>query len=236
MAAERGDPSRRAVDPFVAGVSDGVAHGYQAVERVVSGLHQSLRIQARPALPSAQFTAQGTQIPPRQTTYGQPATLALVDDLAAIFAELLTRAGDAAQEISHAITTQQQAGASARQDCISRLLLSATPGKTASVQFDFWNTQAVALRPVGFAATDFIGDAGRIGNDVVRFDPPVIEFLRPGDGASVSVEVAVPEQAAAGLYRALVQAEPGNATVVLELTVSAPAQAASSASSEAPPR
>jgi hypothetical protein len=44
------NPTRRAIDPFVAGVSDGVAHGYQAIENVVWGLQESLRLQTRPRM------------------------------------------------------------------------------------------------------------------------------------------------------------------------------------------
>jgi hypothetical protein len=244
MADEAGYPPRRAVDPFVAGVSDGVAHGYQAVEHVVRGLHESLLMQARPPLQSSRLrtpgvyvspgaaqaprtpgqTATGQTAPARQPAYPRPAALGLADELAVIFAELLARAGDAAQQIASAIA-QQQAGTATGQAAVHTMTAGGTPGETVSFAFDLWNTQAAAMRNVSFSATDLIGPDGRIDSDLVAFDRAQVEFLRPGDSVAVNLEIPIPPDAPAGVYRGLALAEPGDAAVLLEVKVVAPQRA-----------
>lgn len=273
-------PARSAIDPFVAGVSDGVAHGYQAIEHVVWGLQESLRMQARPRLargplgmrpPVTRYgrPAGGRPVPPRApvagrppgtramqpqtqaptdahplgpgavgypgggyaggySPYGRPLALGLLDDLSAVFVDLLNRAAGAAHDVADAITQQTHYGsaAGAPSGCIPELALAAPAGQHATVRFNLWNTGAGALRSVRFDATDLLGSAGRIGIKTISFTPALVDFVRPGGSAVVVIVVAVPPEAVPGVYRGLVQAEPGDSCVILELTVADPAATA----------
>jgi hypothetical protein len=210
MTTPRGEPPH----PFVSGVSDGAWYGYQALERVIEGLAESLRLQARTGAPRQvrRPYPRAGQTPPR-------ATPALVDELAYVFAQLLGRAGELAQEVSGSIV--HQAESARAEPCIPQLPLEAAAGTRACVQFKVWNTGSTVLRQVTLTPTDLIGAAGRIGSKAVTFAPPIATDIRQNAAASVEVNVAVPPQAVPGLYRGLVQAEPGDTCAVLELTVTA---------------
>src|SRR3981081_3568908 len=100
MTGERG---RTRIDPLVAGVSDGVSYGYQALERVLQGLAESLQVQARAGAPRRASPAPqpGEALVP---TGPRPAgVLGLVDELAQVFAELLGRGGELAQDVARSI-------------------------------------------------------------------------------------------------------------------------------------
>jgi hypothetical protein len=156
--------------------------------------------------------------------YERPLGLGLLDDLGAVFVDLLQRAAEAARDVADTITQQTHHGAG--DECITELCASARPGETANVRFNLWNTGAGALRSVRFQTTDLLGASGPIAMTVVSFTPAVVDFVRSRDAAPVAISIAVPNTTAPGVYRGLVQAEPGDDCVVLELTVLDPGPAA----------
>jgi hypothetical protein len=122
------------------------------------------------------------------------------------------------QEIAHAI--EGQAGAApAAAGMPPPLRLEGRAGERVQDKFSLWNTSAGALRPVRLHATDLSGGGGAIPSKAIKFDPELVEHIRPGDGATVTVTVTIPKRTAEGTYRGLVQSEPGDACLILELNV-----------------
>ena len=79
------------------------------------------------------------------------------------------------------------------------------PGGLAVIEFSLVNDDNRPA-PVAFFCTGLVGDAGaRIGADQVSFEPPALT-LAPGLTHRVSVQIAVPAQAAPGLYAGLMRA------------------------------
>jgi hypothetical protein len=223
-ATRQGQSTRRGYDPLVAGISEGVAAGYQALEHVVDGFRESVQHRGDPGSPRE---GGGRQGPGGDRAYPAP-PFDIVDDLATIFAEFLARAGEVAQATAKAIGertwTPTHPG---RSDVLD---LDGAAGARAVVEFTVWNNGAKALKEVAFASTDLISVNGRIDADAVSFDPSYIERIAIGAKATVNIIVAVPDDADPGTYRGLVVAEPGGAWAVLELNVElmtvAPATAA----------
>jgi hypothetical protein len=235
MATEHGEDRRRSIDPFFVGVSDGVAAGYQALERVVEGLQESLRLRAETSGRPVSVTPRGDRRRGARSAVGgarsagarseragsgrRPEPLDLVDQLASMFAELLSRGGELAQDVAESIAEQASAGPSA--GCVPELLLEAVPDQEKTVEFSVWNTGATLLREVTLSATELIGEGLRAPPDVISFAPPLIDHLSPGKSATVEVGVKVPADAPEGTYRALIHANPGNTCAVLVVTVTA---------------
>jgi hypothetical protein len=246
MAGEQGDRPRRPIEPLVSVVSDSVSLGYSALELVVEGLRESLRIQSgrsgpgntrparpgrggrggrdafrRPAVPlSSTPRAAGSAAPNLSTS------AALLGDLAAIAAELFSRAGAVAAEVAN--TVSERVAQPAEASSIPELIVDTVAGETATLEFSVWNTGSTALRKVTLQATELIGSEHRALKDAITFRPPIVSQVGPGKFAAVEVDVAVPRSAEPGIYRGLVQAEPGDTCAVLMLEV-APAPAASAA-------
>src|SRR5438132_1105281 len=122
MATDEGGRPRGSIEPLVAGVSDGVAAGYQALELVIEGLRESLRLQSRSAPATPRLAA-------ASPAAGQSVPRGLIEDLAAIIAELLGRAGAIAQDVGQTIGDQSEYRAG--PTCIPELALKARAGKTA---------------------------------------------------------------------------------------------------------
>jgi hypothetical protein len=244
MATDQGGQPRRPIEPLVGVVTDGVALGYQALELVVEGLRESLRIQTSAAQPQA--TGSGR---PRATyrrpskTYGQPAVTvghdqaqpspapppagagagaaassgALISDLAGIASELLTRAAAVAGEVASAAGTRSAQAAAGPS--IPELIVEAPAGENATLEFQVWNTGSSALRTITLNATDLIGADRAAIDNAVSFKPPIVDQLGPGQYATVEIDVAVPKGTTPGNYRGLVQAEPGDTCAVVMLCV-----------------
>jgi hypothetical protein len=230
MATDDGERSRRPIEPLVSVVSDSVALGYSALEHVVEGLRESLRIQsgrggaqqrppARPTVPlsSSSSRARGATAGPRGPSLNTSA--ALLGDLAAIAAELFGRAGAVAAEVAD--TVSERVGQPAEALSIPELTHDAVAGETTTLEFAVWNTGPTALRKVVLGATDLIGAEHRSLKGAIAFRPPIVSQVGPGQSVAVEVDVAVPRRTEPGLYRGLVQAEPGDTCAVLLLNVTA---------------
>jgi hypothetical protein len=201
MADER---RQTRIDPLVEGVTDGVSHGYQALERVLEGLAQSLRVQGRGG-------AAGSGVTPA----GRPSA---VDHSTQIVIELLHRAGDLAHGVAHTVARQAPGGA-AQQAGAHEVVLKAAPGERSSADFKVWNTGPTLLRELTLHASDLHGEGRQIPSTAVTFTPPAVHNVRQSAAAEVQVEVAVPSGAVAGRYRGLIEASPGDTYAVLALTV-----------------
>lgn len=220
MATEDRGQARGPIEPLVSVATEGVALGYQALELVVTGLREGLRLQ--PGSSSGPAATSAAALRARRSTGSGPAAPAraaaggLTSDLAAIAGEVFKRAGAAADEVARAIPKQAQAPGP-----IPELAAEVAAGNTAKVPFSIWNTNPTVLKAVSFAATDLIGvDTSRLGAEIT-FDPPRLGRIGPGKGATVQIMVAVPPGTPAGTYRALVQAEPPDTCAVLQLSVTA---------------
>jgi hypothetical protein len=238
MATEEGGNPRRPIEPLVSVVSDSVSLGYSALELVVEGLRESLRIQpGRGGAPRAGAARAGAARPgaargaaagrptvplsgagnPRNPTGGSSA--ALLGDLAAIAAELFERAGAVAAEVAN--TVSERVSQPADAPSIPELIVDAVAGETTTLEFSVWNTGPTALRKVTLQATDLIGAEHRSLKGAVTFRPPIVAQVGPGKFAAVEVDVAVPRNTEAGIYRGLIQAEPGDTCAVLMIEVKA---------------
>lgn len=241
------------MEPLLTAVTDSVATGYQALEHVIEGLRESLRLQAgsgtrSPAVSAARPTAAfqgGRGAPPAasgqrgrlrpmvpgsprhrpgsHSRAGSPSPAGLVQDLAAIAGDALGVAGTLVEDIAQAIG--EQSHGSGGEECLATLVLCAPAGATATTSFTVWNTGPTLLTDVQLSATDLIGGGlPSLDHDAVAFVPAAIARIGPGKGEPVEISVLVPAEARPGLSRGVVVATPGDACAVLELTVSAAPQ------------
>lgn len=94
------------------------------------------------------------------------------------------------------------------------------PGGLARIEFSLVNDDS---RPASmtFFCTGLVGDAGaRIGAEQISFEPPALT-LAPGLTRRVSVQIAIPAQAAPGLYAGLMRAsqiDPLHAVLMLRVS------------------
>ncbi len=243
MATEQGGQQPRGpMDPLVGVANDGVRLGYQAVELVVEGLRESLRLQSgRTGGQAGAPAASGPTVPLRSAAQppsgsggpsqaggsggssqaGGSTSTGLVGDVAAIVAELLTRAGSVANQVAQTLSEQgsKAAGGAA---AVPELQIPGVAGETTMLEFSIWNTGATALRNITLSATDLVGSGARTPQDAISFKPAVIAQVGPGKAATAEVAIAIPAELPAGTYRGLIQADPGDTCAVIELTVSAP--------------
>ena len=105
---------------------------------------------------------------------------------------------------------------------IPELMVAAAAGQTATLPFSVWNTGPTALRKVTLNATELIGAEQRSLKGTITFRPPIVTRVGPGKFVDVEIDVAVPKTTPPGIYRGLVQAEPGDTCAVLMLEVTAP--------------
>jgi hypothetical protein len=214
MASEKGRTGW-SYDPLVAGIRDGVAAGYDALEYVLEGLSASLDRRSRTGAHRAHGVRHG------EGGYGgrrggRGAPLDVVDDVASIAAEIIGLLGEVAQETAESIT--ERARPARRGECVP-LELMAEPGYEAAVDFHVWNTSSTVLHGIDLVASELVDHDNRIGADAVRFVPARLDRILPGRSATVQVVVTVPRGTTPGTYRGVVQAEPGGAWAVLELEV-----------------
>ena len=241
MASDQEPEPTRAMEPLLAAVSDSVASGYQALEHVIEGLAESLRLQsgavARRPAPSRGVPRQpSVRVSQGRSAFRPPAArpssprapaapravpVGLVQDLAAVFAELLGTAGAFAEEVAQTIA--EQAAGTPDDTCLPVLTARAAPGGTATTDFTVWNTGAAALKGVALQATDLVSASARSPEDAVSFTPAAISWIGPGKGETIAITIAVPKDALPGTYRGVVIAAPGDACAVLELTITEPA-------------
>jgi hypothetical protein len=214
MAGERGGSRRRGYDPLVAGISDGVAAGYRALESVYQGLAESL--ERRPDIGSRRDEGGQRRRSPR----GAGPPLDIIDDLASLIADLLDRAGEVAQETAHSITERSWVPEH-DYEC-PRLGITGEPGAEASADFRVWNTSSKTLARVDLFSTDLLGQEAAISADAVTFAPSYIDRIPPNRSASPKVVVKIPADATEGTYRGVIQAKPGDAWAILEVTVKPP--------------
>ena len=213
-------------DPIVAAISESVDAGYQALEYVLEALRASL--ERRPGAASVRRRAGGRPgargrsrhsngADPDPSASGPAAPSDAVTQVVQIIGELLERAGDVAQVVAKSISdlTWLPEG----MGVPALLADEVAPGKDARLQYRVWNTSSDMLSKVRVVATDLIGDEGRIPASAVTTDPREIDRIQPYRGVNVTLVVSVPSRLAAGTYRGVVKAEPGDAWAVLQLTV-----------------
>jgi hypothetical protein len=238
MATGDRETPRRVIDPFEA-AREGAHVSLDVVERVAEELKQIVRPETSPAPPRERRPRAGT----RRTRGGVAAQASVASEpkpsasspgaegLADILAEFLDRAGEVAQGLAGYL--EREHGQAEAEAC-PRLELEGVAGAPAPGKFRFTNTGAAALRGVDLVATDLIAPSGRIGAERIHFDTEGVERLRPGGSITLEVIVDVPDEALAGVYRGLVQAQsppyasrsageggPAGAWALLVLTVEA---------------
>jgi len=236
MASERGDQPRRPIEPLVSVVTESVALGYEAVELVVEGLRESLRLQTGGRVggararagqpPGGAGGAGGAGGGPRRRhassrEAGRASSGALLGEFAGLAAELLGRAGAIAADIADSAAAH--AAGAPEAPSVPELVVKAEPGGRGGAELSVINHGSTALRHVTIAATDLLG-AGQqvVKKAAITFDPPLVSHVGPGRDAPVDIEVTVPKGTTPGIYRGLVQAEPGDICAVLMLRVTAP--------------
>ena len=215
-SAEQRRSARRSYDPLVAGISEGVAAGYEALDYVVEGLRQSL------PRSGTRDEAAGDRVRSRHGPGGRRpgGPYDVVDDAAIILADLLEGAGEVAREVAE--TIRERRGGPPRPG-VPELELKAAPGERAVVDFRISNTSSKSMKGVKLIAAPLVGGTSMIPAEAVTFEPREIDRIGPNRSTTVKVSVAVPHNVAPGSrYRGLIQAEPGGAHAVLELRVVPP--------------
>ena len=199
MADDQGSSRRRPVDPLVAGVSEGVAAGYRALELVIDGLGESMRRNPRAVDPS--------QTRARRAGAGSAPPAGGADaDLAELIAEVLARVADSLKDVSEHVRVRQPGVLPPERPVLG---LRGPAGTAVTDEFRITNTGASALRKIEFEVTDLIGAAGEISADAVTVDvhgSERVERLRPRGSAAPTVTVAIPADAHAGMYRGVIAA------------------------------
>jgi hypothetical protein len=215
-------------------VSDSVSLGYSALELVVEGLRESLKIQSARGAPSRGSGHPTVSLSARPAAAGPPphgrpagstppslgTSAALLGELAAIAAEVFGRVGTVAAEVAN--TVSERVTQPADTPSIPELIVAAVAGQTATLPFSVWNTGPTALRKVTLNATELIGAEQRSLKGTITFRPPIVTRVGPGKFVDVEIDVALPKTTPPGIYRGLVQAEPGDTCAVLMLEVTAP--------------
>ena len=222
MASDRGRPRQRRIDPLIAGIGDGVAAGYRAVESVVVGANQSVRM--RSAAPAAAATRPPTRrrktkpartgnpagqrtAPPRAAPAPPPPPTTLLGEIADVAADVLDGLGDAMREVAGHLTDDRF-----DDDALHHVLeLEGAPKETATAEFLLSNTGPTALKGLTFAKTSLIGAAPNpIAAGAVTLTPAgkgTTDRVRPGGSTTVTVAVKIPGAAATGVYRGIVCAQ-----------------------------
>jgi len=145
----------------------------------------------------------------------------LLGDIAHTLAELLEFAGEIAHDVADVAL-----GATGhdREDDAgegpAEIVIPVKAGESADAEFVFWNTGTTALRDVVVWVTQLVGPGGDPGEETLTFTPDRVAFVRAGEDVTVTVTATVPPDLAPGIYRSLVQAEPGGAYAIIELQVS----------------
>ena len=219
--------NRPGYGPLLDGTRDAVDAGYQGVEYMLEGLRASFEHRPRGGSGTRRPDGSRTHAQRRRSSAimeaesGQTGPADLVTQLMSIVAEVLNRAGDAAQAFAEAVVEQSWMTATS-MGVPAWLEASAEPGKQAKVDFRVWNPGSSELRNVRLTASDLLGEENLSGTGLVTTNPTTIDRISPHGDAKASVIVSVPSDAKPGEYRALIQADPGEAWAILELTVEQP--------------
>jgi hypothetical protein len=232
-AAGQGGSAQRGPEPFIVGIREGVEAGYQALEYVLAGLRESVRIrrptwtgatQERLAWAQRQGArargATDSGVHPLRDFVGEGAPFEL-DYLVRMLADLLGSASSVAQEFARYISERAD-HAPAHPKGPAQLELKGFPGSSASCRFRVHNTTANALSDVVFAATQLIGDESGFDTNLITFEPDHMPTIRPGGSVTTTITVRIPPEVPMDTYRGLIIAEPGDAWAVLELSVAEP--------------
>jgi hypothetical protein len=207
-AARQPRSARRAREPFVAAIGDGVNSGYDALEYVYEGLRESLRLRT-----GAERSGQAVRRQRGRARDRDAGDTGALDDLAGLVSNLLGTASDIVQEFA------QFVGERSSTTQTDVLVMETAPNESVTVIFEVHNTGTTRLRNVALLATDLIGDGPRIPAEAVSFEPPSIPNIARSASITTKVTVAVPSGTTPDTYRGVVQAEPGSAWAVLELRV-----------------
>jgi hypothetical protein len=227
------------IEPLLDAVNESVLEGYKALEHVLEGLAQSLRLttggirpggtavnrpgmraKTRPPRLHARHGATRPSARPAPGPGAPGAPVAAIQELTAIVAQLVDTAGAVAEQV--ACTIAEQLAGGAVDGCLPVLCASVAPGGTAPLKFTVWNAGSVAIKEVVVRATDLVAAHASVAAGTVTFKPETIAVIAPGRGETIDIEVAVPKDTAPGLYSGVVIAWPGDACAVLELTVTSP--------------
>jgi hypothetical protein len=199
MADDPGSSRRRPVDPLVAGVGEGVAAGYRALELVLDGLGESMRRNPRAADPGESRA--------RRAGIGSAPPAGEADaDLAELIADVLGRVADSLKDVSEHVRVRQPGALPPERPALG---LRGPAGTTVTDEFRITNTGASALREIKFEVTDLLGAAAKIPADAVTVDFPggkQVARLRPRGSAAPTVTVAIPADTHAGMYRGVIAA------------------------------
>jgi len=225
MASDRGRPRQRRIDPLITGIGDGVAAGYRAVESVVVGANQSIRMRSA-APPAAAATRPSTRrrkagsragnpgnpgsqrtAPTRAAPAAAAAPTTLLGEIADVAADVLDGLGDAVREVASHLTDDHL-----DDDALHHTVeLEGAPKETATDEFLLTNTGPTALKGLTFAKTSLIGAARNpIAAGAVTLTLAgrgTTDRVRPGASTMVTVAVKIPTGAAAGVYRGIVCAQ-----------------------------
>jgi hypothetical protein len=211
QGAGQGRPGRRGSEPFIVGVSEGVNAGYKALEYVLEGLRESVRLRRTGSGGTLSSNA-------RQQRGGSGRPLDL-DQVVGMVGDLLGSASDVAQEVARTVG-ERTTKAGQHEPHHDRLTIEVSQGEKGETEFCVHNTSTSILRNVTLTATSLVAD-GESMADVVDFEPRRIDKIAPGRWAMPKVTVDVPGRAEPGTYRALLQGEPGGAWSMLEVVVTA---------------
>jgi hypothetical protein len=207
MSNQHPQPRPRHLATLLAEGSDFARPGFRALANAANGLVAGLHPEVPQSAPRRTPGRRATQWAPRAA-----------DDLLQIFAETLNRAGQLTRSIAKAISDQRDDAPDDVQGLTAaRIEIEASTGEVASGDFTFWNTGSTVLWDVHFAATDLIGNGGKISTDLVSFHPSGIDRVGPGEGVTVSVSVKPRFTRKPGIYHGAVTGEPGAAAMLLTL-------------------
>jgi hypothetical protein len=225
MPANGGQRRQRRIDPLITGIGDGVAAGYRAVESVVAGANESVRMRPSAAAAAAGrrstrrsgSAATGARSPggrpkaPGRTTADRPPPT-LMGEIADVAAEVLDGLGEAVREIAGHLAERDRFEDAALHHAVE---LSGAPGDTASDAFLLTNTGQTALKGLTFDQTNLIGATGyTIRRAAVTLTPTPrgrsgTNRVAPAGSTTVAVAVKIPAGAPAGMYRGIVCAQFG---------------------------
>lgn len=205
-------PPRHPVDPLAEVISDAAHSGFRTLESVTDALAESVHLQAS-----------GSSRRRRPSPAGTTPPGAVAEDLLRLFAELLGKAGEVAQDVAQAIGGQPGEEPDDEQRRTVELVeLDAPAGEAATGEFTIWNTGQVVLRNVQFSTTGLTGRAGAINTEELTFRPAVIGSIVPGAGQTVTVSVSPSIERAQGVYHGVVTGEPGAGVVLLAVRSTPP--------------
>jgi hypothetical protein len=228
-ATGKGDHAGRGREPLFVGITDGVAAGYKALEYVLAGLAESVRLRRRTG-------TGGGQAGHFEGDSEHPGAPLNIDELVHMFAKLLYDAGEVVQEVANYIGERTWEPGEPHPKVSHDVVLTALPGRKATGEFHIDNTSGSVLSDVELIATDLAGDDDRrIPAGAVVFDPASFEKIGRRESVDAKVSVTVPPKTAPDTYYGLILARPGRARVVLQLKVGEPKKARAKKAAPAKP-